>query len=80
MSPQDLLYRNWRLPALQPADVLAVMDAGAYFTSFANNFAFPRPAVVGVAAGRHRLLHERETFQHMAGRRRRNRPAPTNPE
>ena len=65
-SPQDLLYRNWPFPVLESGDVLAVMDAGAYFTSFANNFAFPRPAVVGVADGRHRLLHERETFEHVA--------------
>jgi len=64
-SPEDLLYRHWRFPRLQPGDVLAVMDSGAYFTSFENNFSFPRPAVVGVADGRHRLLHARETFARM---------------
>jgi diaminopimelate decarboxylase len=54
------------LPELEAGDVLAVMDAGAYFTSFANNFSFPRPAVVGVSDGRHRLLRERETFEQMS--------------
>ena len=65
-SPEDLLYRNWRLPELEAGDVLAIMDAGAYFTSFANNFSFPRPAVVGVSDGRHRLLRKRETFEQMS--------------
>jgi diaminopimelate decarboxylase len=64
-SPEDLLYRNWRLPALSVGDVLAVMDTGAYFTSFANNFSYPRPAVVGISAGRHRVLRARETFAQM---------------
>jgi diaminopimelate decarboxylase len=64
-SPEDLLYRHWPLPELASGDVLAVMDAGAYFTSFANNFSFPRPAVVGVSKGRHRLLRARETFEQM---------------
>jgi diaminopimelate decarboxylase len=65
-SPEDLLYRNWPLPALKERDVLAVMDAGAYFTSFANNFSYPRPAIVGVSQGRHRLLRGRETFEQMS--------------
>ena len=64
-SPQDLLYRNWALPTLRAGDVLAVMDAGAYFTSFANNFSYPRPPVVCVSGGRHRILRERETFEQM---------------
>lgn len=64
-SPEDLLYRNWWFPALAAGDVLAVMDAGAYFTSFANNFSYPRPAVVSVRSGSHRLLRERETFEQM---------------
>ena len=42
-SNQDILYRNWKLPELKEGDVLAVMDAGAYFTSFSNNFSFPGP-------------------------------------
>lgn len=65
-SPEDLLYRNWKLPELKEGDVLAVMDAGAYFTSFSNNFSYPRPAVVVVSEGRHKLVRKRESFEHMA--------------
>jgi diaminopimelate decarboxylase len=64
-SPQDMLYRNWRLPKLTGGDVLAIMDAGAYFTSFANNFSFPRPPVVVVSHGQARLVRQRETFEHL---------------
>jgi diaminopimelate decarboxylase len=64
-SPEDVLYRNWPLPELAEGDVLAVMDAGAYFTSFANNFSFPRPAVVLATAGHSRVIRRRETFDHM---------------
>lgn len=65
-SPEDILYRNWKLPELKEGDLLAVMDAGAYFTSFANNFSFPRPAVVMISKGAPALVRERETFEHMA--------------
>jgi len=65
-SPEDVLYRNWRLPDLFEGDVLAVMDAGAYFTSFANNFSFPRPAIAMAADGRDRLIRRHETFDAMA--------------
>jgi diaminopimelate decarboxylase len=64
-SPEDLLYRNWKLPELREGDVLAIMDAGAYFTSFANNFSYPRPPVVTVSDGVSRLVRQRETFEHM---------------
>ena len=64
-SPQDILYRNWRLPSLSVGDVLAIMDSGAYFTSFANNFSFPRPAVVMAANGVSKVLRGRETFEQM---------------
>ena len=64
-SPEDVLYRNWRLPELVEGDVLAIMDAGAYFTSFANNFSYPRPSVVVVSDGRHRAVRRREGFDHM---------------
>jgi diaminopimelate decarboxylase len=64
-SSEDILYRNWRLPELMPGDVLAIMDAGAYFTSFANNFSYPRPPVALVWEGESRLVRERETFEQM---------------
>jgi diaminopimelate decarboxylase len=65
-SSEDILYRNWELPELKEGDVLAIMDAGAYFTSFANNFSFARPAVVAVANGKHTVLRRRESFDHMS--------------
>jgi diaminopimelate decarboxylase len=64
-SPEDLLYRNWPLPELAIGDVLAIMDSGAYFTSFSNNFSFPRPAIVMVSNGNASVIRERETFEHM---------------
>jgi len=65
-SVEDILYRNWKLPELREGDILAIMDAGAYFTSFANNFSFARPAVVAVSDGTHRVLRRRETFDQMS--------------
>jgi diaminopimelate decarboxylase len=65
-SPEDVLYRNWKLPELKPGDLLAIMDAGAYFTSFANNFSYPRAPVVLVADGETKLIRGRETFERMA--------------
>ena len=74
-SPEDILYRNWRLPKLAVGDVLAVMDAGAYFTSYANNFSFPRPPVAMVSHGRARIVRRRETFDHLAALDRCDAPA-----
>lgn len=62
-SPLDLVYRNARLPRLEPGDVLAVMDAGAYFTSTSTNFGGPRPPVVLLDSGGARLVRRRETSE-----------------
>lgn len=61
----DWLYRGKLLPELRPFDVLAVMDAGAYFSSYAMNFAFPRAEIIEVQEGRVRVLRHRETFRHL---------------
>lgn len=63
----DWLYRGKLLPELASGDVLAVMDAGAYFSSYAMNFAFPRAAVVAVEEGTARVLRRREDFRHLVG-------------
>lgn len=63
----DWLYRGKVLPELTPGDVLAVMDAGAYFSSYAMNFAFPRAAIVAVEDGAARILRRRESFRHLVG-------------
>ncbi len=61
----DWLARFRTLPRLQRDDVIAIMDAGAYFTSYASNFAFPRPKVVLLDKGTVKTLRRRETFDHM---------------
>ena len=62
------IYRNKKMPALKPGDVLAVMDSGAYFLALEANFGFPRTAVVMVSNGQARLVRRRETFEEMASR------------
>jgi len=57
----DWIYRNKRMPPIEPGDVLAVLDAGAYFSVLERNFGFLRSAIVGVAGGEARLLRRRET-------------------
>ena len=61
----DWLAKNRCLPRLDPGDVIAVMDAGAYFTSYASNFAFPRPAVVLLDEGAVRVLRREESYEHL---------------
>ncbi len=65
-SPMDVVYRNMPLPALEPGDLLAVMDAGAYFTSTATSFGGPRPGVVLVDGERVEVARRRETFEDLA--------------
>lgn len=65
-SPMDVVYRNMPMPALQADDVLAVMDAGAYFTSTATNFGGPRPGVVLVDGARAEVARRREIYEDLA--------------
>lgn len=64
----DVVSRNRRLPPIDDGDVLAIMDAGAYFLPFEGNFGFPRAAVVAVAGGVPILLRRRETVDDMLER------------
>ena len=61
----DWLARNRLLPSLSEGDTIAVMDAGAYFSSYASNFAFPRPAIVMAEGGRTEVLRSEESFEHL---------------
>lgn len=64
--PEDILAREKRFPELRRGDLLAVMDAGAYFVPNQQNFSNPRPAAVIIdEQGKPRLIRERETFQHI---------------
>jgi len=64
-SPGDILYRNWKLPELKEGDILAIMDTGAYFTSFSYNFSFPRPGIVLVSDSYHKIVRQHESFEHL---------------
>jgi diaminopimelate decarboxylase len=63
----DWMFKNRVLPELAPGDILAVMDAGAYFSSYATNFAFPRPPIVMVSEGEAKVIRREETFEHLTG-------------
>jgi diaminopimelate decarboxylase len=58
----DIVAAQRELPPLQAGDILAVMDAGAYFVPNQTNFSNPRPAAVMVEAGTARLIRRREEF------------------
>jgi len=64
----DMVYRNKLMPDVKAGEILAIMDSGAYFTSWESNFGFPRPAVIAVNDGKHRILRRRETFVDMMER------------
>ncbi|MCJ8503009.1 diaminopimelate decarboxylase family protein [Desulfatitalea alkaliphila] len=62
----DWMAKNVLLPELEEGDVLATMDAGAYFSSYSSNFSFGRPAIVMVnSAGAAKVLREAENFEHL---------------
>ncbi len=61
----DWMFRNRCLPQLEPGDILAVMDAGAYFSSHSSNFAFPRPGIIMVQGGTAHLIRRQETYDHL---------------
>ncbi len=61
----DWLFKNLYLPELKAGDVLAIMDAGAYFSSYASNFSFPRPAIVMVSDSEERVIRREESFEHL---------------
>lgn len=63
--PADILFPVKRLPELAPGDILAIMDAGAYFVPNQRNFSFPRPSVVLVGNGSHKIIRERESFENI---------------
>ena len=61
----DWMFKNRLLPELVSGDILAVMDAGAYFSSYSTNFAFPRPPIVMVSENHVDLLRRGDTFEHL---------------
>lgn len=62
----DWMAKNIYLPQLREGDVLATMDAGAYFSSYSSNFAFPRPAIVMVKDSSDiEIIRQAESFEHL---------------
>jgi diaminopimelate decarboxylase len=64
----DVVYRNKPMPIVNAGEILAILDTGAYFTSWESSFGFPRPAIISVNNGRHQLLRARESFDNMISR------------
>jgi len=62
-SSLDIVANSVPLPLMAPGDRLAILDTGAYFYSFNNNFAGPRAAVALIEKGEFRLIRERERFE-----------------
>jgi diaminopimelate decarboxylase len=60
-----VVYRNKIMPKVAAGEMLAILDSGAYFTSWESSFGFPRPAIISAVNCRHSLLRERESFDHM---------------
>lgn len=59
----DILFRDIKLPAAKPGDILAVASTGAYGYSMSNNYnRLLKPAVVLVSDGESNLIVARETY------------------
>ncbi|HWL62096.1 MAG TPA: hypothetical protein VNQ32_04840 [Steroidobacteraceae bacterium] len=61
--PSDIVAAHRDLPPIEPGDVLAVMDAGAYFIPNQTSFSNPRPAAAMIVNGAASLIRQRESFR-----------------
>ena len=62
----DVVGRDRRLPALEPGDLVAIHDAGAYGSAMASNYnRRPLPAEVLVDDGGYRIIRRRQTVDEM---------------
>ena len=60
----DLVGRDIALPPVKAGDLLCVLATGAYNYSMASNYnRVPRPAVVMVRDGEHKLIVRRESYE-----------------
>lgn len=65
----DILIRDIALPKPESGDILSVFSTGAYNHSMASNYnRLPRPAVVMVREGTHRLSVRRESYEDLLSR------------
>jgi diaminopimelate decarboxylase len=65
----DRILPEIRLPRVEPGDVLAILDTGAYQEVSASNFnALPRPATVLVRESEPEIIKRAETLEDVFGR------------
>jgi len=62
-SALDRVVSTIMLPEIRIGDQLAILDTGAYFLPFENNFAGPRPAVYMIDGARSGLIRRRESSE-----------------
>lgn len=62
-APFDVLWKGWQAPDLAAGEVVALMDAGAYFIPLSNSFSFTQPAIVMVDAEGDRIVRRRESIE-----------------
>ena len=64
----DFFARDRKLKPVEPGDLVALLDAGAYGMAQSSNYnSRPRPAEVLVEGKTHRLIRRRETMADLAG-------------
>jgi diaminopimelate decarboxylase len=67
-TPMDTLAWSLRFTEIEAGDVLAIMDAGAYFVPFSTSFSFPQPAIVMLDGEEVSLVRRAETFEDLVHR------------
>jgi len=67
-TPGDTLSYAWRSRELVEGDLVAIMDAGAYFVPFSTSFSYPRPAIVMLEGPDVHLARRAETFEDIIAR------------
>jgi diaminopimelate decarboxylase len=71
----DFFARDRKISPVKPAELVAILDAGAYGMSLASNYnSRPRPAEVLVEGRRVRLIRRRETLDDMLAAERETAP------
>ncbi|MCI0394038.1 MAG: diaminopimelate decarboxylase [Chloroflexi bacterium] len=62
----DTLARERPLPAVQPGDLLAILQAGAYGFAMSSNYnGRPKPAEVLVTGSEYQLIRQRQSYEHL---------------
>ncbi|MEN8193459.1 MAG: hypothetical protein ABFS12_11625 [Bacteroidota bacterium] len=62
-STMDKVTSSIYLPKLEIGDYLGVLDAGAYFIPFNNNFNGPRPSIISINKNKYEIIRKEETLE-----------------